>query len=115
MSIWAEQHKSDKCRMRCHERSYDWNRLARQLNWGLLLEKDRWTHWAMRLQGLKAAESWGAWVTQSVKCLTLNFGSGHDLAVCEIEPRDSGGVCLGFSLSPSLFAPPNSHTLSQTK
>ena len=26
------------------------------------------------------------WVTQSIKRLTLDFGSGHDLKVCEIEP-----------------------------
>ena len=24
-------------------------------------------------------------MAQSVKCLTLDFGSGHDLAVCEFE------------------------------
>ena len=28
----------------------------------------------------------GAWGAQSVKCLTLDLGSGHDLTVCEIEP-----------------------------
>ena len=28
----------------------------------------------------------GAWVAQSVECLTLDFGSGHDLMVHEIEP-----------------------------
>ena len=30
--------------------------------------------------------NWGAWVVQSVMCWTLDFGSGHDLKVCEIEP-----------------------------
>ena len=29
---------------------------------------------------------WDAWVAQSVKHLTLDFGSGHDLTVCETEP-----------------------------
>ena len=29
----------------------------------------------------------GAWVAQSIKCLTLGFGSGHDLVVGEFEPR----------------------------
>ena len=29
----------------------------------------------------------GAWVAQSVKHPTLNFGSGYDLMVCETEPR----------------------------
>ena len=31
-------------------------------------------------------KDWGAWVAQLVKRLTLDFGSGHDLAVHEIEP-----------------------------
>ena len=26
-------------------------------------------------------------MAQSVKCLTLDFGSGHDLTVCEFKPR----------------------------
>ena len=26
-------------------------------------------------------------MAQSVKCLTLDFDSGHDLMVCEIEPQ----------------------------
>ena len=29
----------------------------------------------------------GAWVAQSVKHLTLDFGSGRDLMGCEFEPR----------------------------
>ena len=29
---------------------------------------------------------WGAWVAQSVKYPTLDFGSGHDLTVHETEP-----------------------------
>ena len=34
---------------------------------------------------------WGTWVAQSVKLPTLDFGSGHDLTVCEFEP--STGLC----------------------
>ena len=30
--------------------------------------------------------SWGAWMTQSVKCQTLDFGSGYDLMVCGFKP-----------------------------
>ena len=41
----------------------------------------------------------GAWVDQSGQHPTLGFSPGHDLTVCEIEPR---GACLGFSLSLSL-------------
>ena len=25
------------------------------------------------------------WMAQSVKCLTLGFGSGHDLMICEFQ------------------------------
>ena len=41
----------------------------------------------------KRVSAWrGRWVAQSVKCLTLDFGSGHDLRVHEIEP------CIGLSV-----------------
>ena len=41
-------------------------------------------------------------MAQSIKLLTLGFGSGHDLMVREFEP------CLGafMGFSPSLSAPP---------
>ena len=32
-------------------------------------------------------QMWGAWVAQSVKRLLLDFGSGHDFMVREIEPH----------------------------
>ena len=45
-------------------------------------------------------------MAQSVKSLALGFGSGHDLTVGEIEPRDGlHADCAkpaGDSLSPSL-------------
>ena len=47
----------------------------------------------------------GTWVVaQSVKHLTLDFCSGHDVTDCEIKSRikvcaDSTEACLGFSLS----------------
>ena len=48
-------------------------------------------------------------MTQLVKHLTLDFSSGHDLMVCEIEPQvmfcDDSMVPAWDSLSPSLFAP----------
>ena len=53
----------------------------------------------------------GVWVAQSIKCLTLDFGSGHDLTVCGFWP------CVGLyansakpawdSLSLSLSVPPS--------
>ena len=52
----------------------------------------------------------GARVVQAVKCLALDFGSGHDLGVREIEPcmglrGDSSEPALD-PLPPSLSAPP---------
>ena len=35
----------------------------------------------------------GTWMVQSVKCLILAFGSGHDLRVLGLSPE------LGFTLS----------------
>ena len=55
-------------------------------------------------------------MSQSVKHPTLNFGSGHDLMVFEIEPH--GGLCADIvgpawdSLSPSVSAPPCSCSLA---
>ena len=53
----------------------------------------------------------GAWVAQSVKRMTLDFVSGHDLTVCEFEPHI--GLCpdsvepAWVSVSPlSLSLPP---------
>ena len=49
-------------------------------------------------------------MVQSVKCLTLDLGSSHDLMVCEFKPHV--GLCADSaepasdSLSPSLSAPP---------
>ena len=40
---------------------------------------------------LKSFKYRGAWVAQSVKHLTLDFGSGHDLAIWEFKPRI--GIC----------------------
>ena len=58
----------------------------------------------------------GTWVAQSVKRPTLDFGSGHDLMVCEFEPRL--GLCAD-SLEPtwdSLSLPlPHSLPLSLSK
>ena len=80
-------------------------------------------HWA-QLQVIscvsheKECQSKGAWVAQSVLCLTLGFGSGHDLLVCGFEPRielcaDSvEPVWYSLSLPLSLILP---HSLSQNK
>ena len=40
---------------------------------------------------IKKTNSWGAWLAQSVKCLTLDFGSDHDLRVVRLSPA-SGSV-----------------------
>ena len=59
---------------------------------------------------------WGTWVAQSVKRLTLDFGSGHGLMLREIEPRigfceDSAEPDWGVSL-PLSPLPPLMHSLS---
>ena len=54
--------------------------------------------------------SWGAWVVQSVKPLTLDFGSSYDLTAYRFKPHVS--LCADSvepvwdSLSPSLSACP---------
>ena len=55
---------------------------------------------------LKMDVKWGAWLAQSVKLLTLDFGSGHDLVVCEIKPPARTARSLLAILSPPLSAPP---------
>ena len=66
----------------------------------------------------KVPEVRGAWVAQSLKRLTLDFGSGHDLTVRGFEAHV--GLCTDStesaweSLSPSLSAcPPLMFSLSQ--
>ena len=57
-----------------------------------------------------------AWMPQLVKCLTLDFGSGHDVKVCGFEPHVS--FCADSvepawnSLSPFLSP---AHALFQNK
>ena len=52
----------------------------------------------------------GVWVTQLVRYMTLDFGSGHGFMVCEFKPHV--GLCTDSmepawdSLSPSHSAPP---------
>ena len=59
---------------------------------------------------MKFAISRGVWVAQSGKCLTPDFGSAHDLSVCEFEPHTGRQTVseepAWDSLSPSLSAPP---------
>ena len=52
------------------------------------------------------------WVAQLVKHLSLDFGSGHDPVVCEMEPHNRlcadsvDGAYLGFSLPLTLCPSP---------
>ena len=72
---------------------------------------------------LEYSKAGGTWVAQSVKHLTLDFGSGHDLMVYDIKPHI--GLCADSvepawdSLSPCLFSPsathPPAYALSQNK
>ena len=46
------------------------------------------------------------WVAQSVKHLILDFGLGHDLTVCEFEPRIGFSTVSTELASDPLFPPP---------
>ena len=61
------------------------------------------------------APGWLSW-------LSVDFSTGHDLAVCELEPcirlcvdSSEPGACFGFCVSLSLSAPPHSLSLSLSK
>ena len=60
---------------------------------------------------LNTPKSGSTWAVQSVKRLTLGFGSGHDLMgswvrALHLALHRQGGACLGFSLSLSLCPSP---------
>ena len=51
-------------------------------------------------------KAWGAWVAQSVKCPTLDFGSGHDLGIWGSSPTFGSGFSEGSAWdSLPLFLP----------
>ena len=59
----------------------------------------------------------GAWMTQSVKHLTLHFSSGHDGSQSPLRSSPTQGSALSVespwdSLSLSSLSLPHSHTLS---
>ena len=57
---------------------------------------------------LKNTSYRGTWVSQSVKCPTLDFSSDHDLTVAWVQVLHLapwGGTCWGFSVSLSLSLP----------
>ena len=54
---------------------------------------------------LKLKHSQGAWVAELVKLLTLDFGSGHDLMVCEFCADSTEPAWVSLSLSLSLLLP----------
>ena len=73
-------------------------------------------------KSLKMSTCRGAWVAQSVKRLTLDFGSSHDQMVHGLNPRV--GLCVDsmepvcHPVSPSLSAPPllaHAHSPSLSK
>ena len=64
-----------------------------------------------RDEPFKVHQIWGTWVAQSVKGLTLDLGSGHDVTIHETEPQIGTALTLGSLLgilSPPLSAPPPS-------
>ena len=62
------------------------------------------THSHPHLMNVGSSDSWGARVAQSVKCLTLDLGSGHDLMVCQFEPV-LGSLLSAWSLLQILSLP----------
>ena len=46
-----------------------------------------WPSCCLVLERFKTSRDRGSWVVQSVKRLTLEFGLGHDLMICGIEPH----------------------------
>ena len=58
------------------------------------------------LSSLNMMEVGGTWVAQSVKCLTLDCGSGHDLTVGKFSPM-AGSVLTVRSLLGILSLPPS--------
>ena len=72
-------------------------------------------HMGLKLTTLRLRVARSAWVAQLVERPTLDLGSGHDLAVCEIEPHV--GLCTDSSeptwdsLSSSLCPSP-AHSLA---
>ena len=90
-----------------------WRYSNKPETWGLACPELPSVGGAQTTKGHKGS-FWGPpiWVAQSVECLTLDFGSGHDLVVCGIGPRvgldrvTAWDPCLGFSLSVSLCPSP---------
>ena len=68
------------------------------LKWSvwLLMQTSKYYLLSIHLGWIKGIK--GAWVAQSTKCPTLDFGSGHDLRVIGLSPKSLLGI-LGFSLS----------------
>ena len=56
----------------------------------------------MRTLEIKKEITWGTWVAQLIKRPTLDFGSGHDLMVPQIEPHVS---LYADSLKPAWDSP----------
>ena len=61
---------------------------------GLWVQAPRWLQRSLKNKIIFLKKR-GTWVSQSVKRLTLDFGSGHDLIVCEFEPS------IGVSVEPA--------------
>ena len=66
---------------------------------------------------VRNTQIWDGWVAQSVKHLTLDLGSGHDLTVCVFEPLNK--LCSDStepawdSLSPLCLSPDLSLSVSK--
>ena len=100
---------------------------TQSLTWGS--NHEPWDHdlsrswmlnnWATQASQRQHTENgqWGAWVAWSVKCPTLDLGSGHDFMVVRLSPvsRSTLGWSLLKILSLSLSVCLSAHTLSLRK
>ena len=64
---------------------------VRDIGWGVSGKM------VLQIQTLRNPMPGGTWVAQSVECLTLDFGSGHDLMVVRSSPT-SGSILTAWSL-----------------
>ena len=105
MCSWYNVYQKTYCMMILFKKNYSyllsflfWNFLKNKIM-GFLKNIDRTVHYFRKGER-------GAWVAQSVRCPTLDFGSGHDLKVGEFEPRTElawDSLSTSFTALPQLM------------
>ena len=57
-----------------------------EANWQVKIDSDLKRYIFKSLLDIRKNSTRGAWIAQMVKCLILDFGSGHDLRVVRSSP-----------------------------